>query len=144
MGMYTELVFAARLRPKLPKKVLAILEFMVSKDSDWKEPPEDIPVHPFFQTERWTRLFRCGSYYFGIHKPHAILEWDDISTSYSLSTRSSLKNYEDEIGKFLDWIRPYVSQGSGRRGMYATVCYEEDDSPTMHFIEEGDENSEVA
>lgn len=133
MGMYTELVFGARLQPDLPQKVEKALKYMVRGTG--KE-PEELPDHEFFQSERWARLFHCGSYYFGIHRPHAIMEWDDISNSYSLSTRSSIKNYDKEIDKFLDWVKPYVNQGSGTRGMFAMVCYEEDEAPTLYFLEE--------
>jgi hypothetical protein len=140
MGMYTEMIFGARLRPDLPTKIEKLLKYMVEPEKTAM--PKVLPEHNLFKCERWTYLFTCGSYYFGIHRPHAILEWDDVSNSYSLSVRSSIKNYDGEIAKFLDWIKPYLQQGSGNRGMYAVTCYEEDDVPTMHFLEDKDSDEE--
>lgn len=132
MGMYTELVFGARLRPDLPTDVVSILKLMTSGETgDYSGTP---PNHPFFQTERWQRLFTGGSYYFGIHRPHCVMLWDTVSLSYSISSRSSIKSYDGEVDKFLDWIKPYVQQGSGLRDMFAMTCYEEDEKPTMHFL----------
>ncbi len=138
MGMYTELVFGARLRSDIPKKVEKVLKYLVSERMNVPEELLGIE-HPFFQSERWQWIFKGGSYYFGIHRPHSIFEWDDISKSYSLSTRSSIKNYDNEIEKFLDWIKPYIRSGSGTRDMYAVVTYEEEPTPTLYYLHEEEE-----
>lgn len=49
---------------------------------------------------------------------------DEISKCYHISTRSNIKNYENEIELFLDWIKPYIEYGSGVRNLYAIVTYE--------------------
>ena len=59
---------------------------------------------------------------------------DNITDSYVLSTRSSIKNYANEIETFLDWIKPYIESGSGYRDMYAIVTYEEDETPKIYYL----------
>lgn len=130
MGMYTELIFGAELKRETPTEVITILKSMVKGNKTYRK----LPNHPFFESARWKWLFRMGSYYFGIHDGNAELKFDDICKAWHLNTRSNLKNYDDEIEKFLDWIKPYISQGSGYRDFYAIVIYEESDEPTIYYL----------
>ncbi len=59
-----------------------------------------------------------------------------ISDTWNLSSRANLKNYDDEIEKFLNWIKPFLEQGSGERDFYAIVCYEEQAEPTIYYLKE--------
>lgn len=61
---------------------------------------------------------------------------DHIDKRYHISTRSNIKNYEDEIETFLEWIKPYVENGSGSRELYAIVMYEEASKPTLYYLHE--------
>jgi len=60
--------------------------------------------------------------------------FDDISKSWHLSTRSNIKNYEQEIQTFLEWIKPYIDGGSGGRDMYAIVIYEEQEELDIYYL----------
>ncbi len=82
-------------------------------------------------------LIGC-SYYFGVSSPVSQLWYDDISRQWILSSRSNIKNYENEIETFLKWIKPYISSGSGNREMYAIVIYEDTDEPTIYYLHDGD------
>jgi hypothetical protein len=52
---------------------------------------------------------------------------------YSICTRSSIKNYENQIERFLEWLKPYIEYGSGYSHFYAIVTYEEGD-PVIYSL----------
>lgn len=47
-----------------------------------------------------------------------------------INVRCNLKNYDGEIGAFLDWIMPWVFAGPECLGYYR---YESDDHPTLIY-----------
>lgn len=132
MGMYTELIFGASLKPNAPNEVIDSVKFMIGER---EEVPEGFPFDPD------TRTFNSGSYYFAVNNPVNKMWYDEIGEDWRISIRANLKNYEDEIEKFLDWIRPFISQGSGSDEMYAIVIYEEDDKPTIYYLNDEDEDN---
>ena len=129
MGMYTELIFGAELKKDTPKNVIEALKYIIG---DTEEKPNDFPL-PDGRCE-W--LFRCSSYYFGVTSAVSKMWKDDISESYVISTRSNIKNYKGEIEAFLEWIKPYIDNGSGYRDMYAIVTYEEAEVPNIYYLHE--------
>ena len=128
--MYTELIFGASLKEDTPKKVIGILKYMVG---DYTEEPKD---YPFPEDSRHSWMLRSGSYYFGVNQGSSSLRYDEIKKSWVLNTRSNIKNYENEIESFLVWIKPWISQGSGCRDMYAIVIYEEQEEPELFYLDE--------
>ncbi len=135
MGMYTELIFGAELKKDTPKEVIDIIQYMVG--GDFEEDKElKIPEHNFFKTSRWRMLFTCSSYYFGVNESLKKMWYDEISNTWRISTRSNIKNYDSEIEEFLEWIKPYIEDGSGDRGFYAIVCYEEQEEPRIYYLSE--------
>ena len=138
MGMYTEFVFAVELNSKTIERdgVINILKYMV-RDAK-RIHPDKLPNHPFFKTERWWMLFTMGSAYFpGItHSDFQCSHGD-----YFLTVRSNLKNYDSEIELFLDWITPYVVNAHGK--CFGYFRYEEDDNPSLIYIDHYDEVSPV-
>lgn len=131
MGMYTEFVFASELKRDLPSEVEQVLKTMT--EGYGFDELLIIPDHDFFKCDRWTMLFTCDSYYFD-GKTSASFEYDNISKSYYLTVRSNLKNYDSEIEKFLQWIKPYLDiYGNKFLGYY---MYEEYESPTLIYSDE--------
>lgn len=127
MGMYTELHFNAELKQDTPKEIINILQTMLGK----KEKPEMFPKHAFFQTARWSFMLQCDSYYFDA-ATYSILKYDKISKSYYLCIRCNFKNYDDEIEKFISWIKPYLAKDEDEfLGFYR---YEETEQPTLIFM----------
>lgn len=51
----------------------------------------------------------------------------------TIAVRCELKNYDNEIQKFLDWIMPYVQETNEILGFY---LYEEDDFPTFIYYKD--------
>jgi len=126
MGMYTELNIGVSLRSDTPLNVINIIEYMLSDDNmKMCDMPFD---HPLFSTERWHFMLLCGSYYFD-GQPDSHMVRDDIDHEYKCNVRCNLKNYDNEIELFLDFIRPYLVT----RGFLGYKRYEEDGEPTLIY-----------
>ncbi len=125
MGMYTELIFGASFKEGTPKEVIDTIKYLV----DYGEKP----VPCLFDMDR--NPLGGGSYYFGVSSPVKKFWYDEIGRSWILSSRSNIKNYNDEIEKFLEWIKPYIDTGSGNRDMYAVVIYEDESEPTIYYLD---------
>ena len=130
MGMYTELIFGVVLKKDTPDQVIKALKYMIGET----EKPNDFPL-PDGRCE-W--LFQGGSYYFAINDSVTKMWIDKIDKQWHISTRSNIKNYEGEIETFLEWIKPYIDGGSGRRNFYAITIYEEASVPTIYYLEDED------
>jgi len=94
MGMYTELIFGAKLKIDTPDDVINTLKHMLGKD--------DIPIgfNPIIDFGRNPLI--GSSYYFGISTPAYRMIKDDIDNQWEISTRSNIKNYDHEIESFLE------------------------------------------
>lgn len=120
MGMYTEIIIKCSLKENLPETVNAVLNQLFNNE----EEVENLPNHPFFSCPRWRAIGRCSSYY---HIPWADANYRD---GY-LFSRSDLKNYDNEIYLFFDWLDPYINE-------LPNTCigwswYEEDDVPELRY-----------
>lgn len=123
--MYTELIFGAELKKDTPPEVVGTLRYLIG-DSESKD-------NLVFETKSGRRF--CGnSYYFGVSRPVNKMWYDEISEAYIVSIRCSLKNYDNEITDFLEWIEPYIDSGSGQDDMYAIVMYEEWCEPKIFYL----------
>ena len=126
--MYTELIFGATLKKDTPDKIINALNYMLG---NVEVKPIDFPL----SDGRCEWLFKGSSYHFAVNNPVNDMWKDGIDEQYHVSTRSNIKNYYGEIEEFLEWIKPYIEQGSGSREMYAIVIYEEQDIPTMYYLD---------
>lgn len=125
--MYTELVLKCSLKEDIDENAKNILDYLFNN----KELDENkIPNHEFFKCQRWNHIGSSSSYY---HIPFALSRWDTKIGSY-LFSRSDLKNYDDEIDKFLDWINPYIEDyNSDDKLCIGYKWYEEDEIPTLIY-----------
>jgi hypothetical protein len=127
MGMYTELVLKCQIKDDLPDDVRAVLKHLFKGGDE----PESLPDHEFFKSRRWSLIGRCSSFY---HHPNAMSDYwtghgDDDNRGGYIFSRSDLKNYDGEIGHFIDWLMPYIDQDEG--DCIGWEWYEEDDVPTL-------------
>lgn len=136
MGMYKELNVSMNL--KLDKNTLEVLRVMVGE----REMGADIklPDAPLFSTytQRWNFMLMCDSFYFDHTASSSLVNkmtWaDEDNMERVLNIRCDLKNYEDEIELFLNWIYGYATT----RGFVGYMRYEEDSDPTLiYFTEDG-------
>lgn len=127
MGMYTALVLDARLKVDAPEDVIETLTYMVA---DNKPHEQDLPSHPLFGDTRWTWMLRGSSGYFPIERVPQLRQLLDgyPGGAWLLSVGCSIKNYDDEINLFLDWLKPHIEEALGY------TIYEEDATITPILI----------
>ena len=128
MGMYTELIFGAELKSDTPIDVINTLKYLVGDI--------DIPSNLLYTEDR--NPLMGGSYYFGVNTSVTKMYFDEISDAWVLSSRANIKNYGNEIETFLEWIKPFIDKGSGNREMYAVVIYEDQEIPSIYYLNDGD------
>ena len=125
MGMYTELNIGVNFSPFTPNNIIKILDYMLGNNGDNNI---ELTSHPLFSTERWRYMLRCDSYYFD-GRTDSSMEYDDIGNNYQLNVRCNLKNYNNEISLFLDFIQPYLNT----YGFLGYTRYEEHEDPTLIY-----------
>ena len=131
MGMYTEWVLKCEVRDDVPADVRAVLNFLFNGADE----PSRVPRHAFFSCPRWRMIGSCSSFY---HTPFALSKYsdgleDDGSRGGYIFSRSDLKNYDEEIEQFLDWLMPYLDHETG--ACIGWTWYEEHEQPTLLFKE---------
>ena len=92
-------------------------------------------VKQFIDEYSLRKLIWCTSYYFGAHNNKPSCVFDKIANTWCISFRANCKNYQNEIERFIEFIKPYVEYGSGPTNIFAIVQYEEDDYPTLYGTE---------
>lgn len=125
MGMYTELIFGAKLKKDTPESVINTLRYMIG----------DIDKPEILEFDANRNPLIGGSYYFGVTRSVSNMYYNLTDKRWQISTRANIKNYEGEIDQFLTWIKPYIEQGSGTRDMYAIKIYEEQEEPTIYYLD---------
>lgn len=131
MGMYTELHFNAELKQTTPQEVLQVLRHMLNAPGAPARDALTLPAHPLFSTDRWGFMLTCDSYYFAA-QTHSTLTYDEITKTHYLCIRCNLKNYDQEIEKFIDWVSPYVDGFPG--DFLGFHRYETTEQPTLIFL----------
>ena len=126
MGMYTELNIGVNLNKNTPDKVIKILNYMLEGNDDNDE--INGINHPLFSTDRWRWMLVSDSYYFDSRTDSSMTK-DSISKCYELNVRCNLKNYDNEISLFLNFIQPYLDTD----GFIGYTRYEEYENPTLIY-----------
>ncbi len=129
MGMYTVLNLSVELKKNTPQNVIDTLNHMLR--SNMEDMFHTKPEHPLFNTQRWDHMLKCDSYYFAEETQHTF-HLDPISKQYYLTVITNLKDYDGEIEKFLNWIKPYVEP----RGFAGYSRYEESEEPKLIYFTE--------
>ena len=116
MGMYTRLVLNVAIEEDAP--IVTEVAAMVANKG----------------THKGRRAWMLGSSSYYHDKINACsFEHDDISKTWKLSVCCDLKNYEDEVAWFLDFIAPHVATDD----LAGYVRYEETVSPTLVWFRAG-------
>ncbi|WNM70198.1 hypothetical protein [Myxococcus phage Mx1] len=135
MGMYTEIRTDFTLRPDTPEQVIKTLMVMAGLDSNVsfndREKFDHGQDHELFKTDRWGIMLTMGSAYFD-DEPNAVVTRTRAGPHFT--SVSNFKNYDGEIRKFADWIRPYIfSQDTP----YVTSVYEETTDVATRYFTDG-------
>ena len=137
MGAFTELNIAVNL--KADKDTYDILKYMLGEIDVCGK----LPDYELFKTSRWRYMLCSDSFYFAHTASSSLVNkmpYRDDHEERILNVRCDLKNYDDEIKKFLDWIYTL----SDTRGFIGYMRYEEDKNPTLiYFTYTGIEYKEV-
>lgn len=133
MGMYTELHYNVELNTEEGvDDVIRTLRYMTQDEEypvaeDWILRTQS---HELFHTNtRWQHMLRMDSYYFP-HKPASRVYEDQ---GWYLNVRCNLKNYDNEIEKFVDWIDPFVELHGGTDRFLGFKRYESEHHPTLIY-----------
>lgn len=129
MGMYTQLHVGTRLKKDLPEDKVNILKYMIGKT---KAEPEIMEAHPLFKASRWHYMLQCDSYYFD-YKTTSLFKYDDIGNHWWFNVTCNLKNYENEIALFLDWLYPLIEDSIDEKEFIGYYRYEENDIPNLIY-----------
>lgn len=129
--MYTEIYFSANLRKDISALALLAIKFMADPMANDYHAPSELPDHSLFKTDRWKQLMTGHSYYLTGSSLQEF-RWDEIGSFWALTFKADIKNYSDEIAKWLDFVEPLL---------YGTPCvehlghfrYEEDTTPTLLY-----------
>ncbi len=122
--MYTELVLKVNLKDETPTEVREILSYLFDAERPFSTLPAfALPDHPFFKCDRWRNVGNGSSFY---HHPKAL---SHIDKDY-LFSRSDIKNYDEEIEKFLNWLSPYLNEYQ-RGNCVGWYWYEEQEYPYL-------------
>ncbi len=130
MGMYTELYISAQVKPEGRHKEAFLRLFTQENTEHALQDYADL--HEAFTLSRIQfGMIPAGcSHYFLPMSTHKC-EWNKISEAYSLTFRCDLKNYENEIETFLDWLMPMIDAYEGEH--IGHMRYEEADEPTLLY-----------
>lgn len=142
MGMYTEFNIGIAFKKNTPDNIIKILEYLLCGGRVGYEQEEyilgiitrerELAEHEFFKCDNWDIVLAGYSAYFdGITVSK--MELDEMQRKYHLNVRSSIKNYEQEIEKFMDLISPYIDT----EGFLGYMRYEECDDPTLIYNDRG-------
>lgn len=115
MGSYTQFFFAAKVNDE--PAVIDVLRFMLFGGDR-----PALPDHPLFKTDRWDCMLRMEDL-------HVAKLQKGFMDKWSVVAHSNFKNYDNEIDKFVDWIRPHLC-GLGP-DMIGFKLYEHDENPTI-------------
>lgn len=108
MGQHTAFIMKCELKADTPQQVIDTLKFMTSPNDE--EEFDNFPDHPLFETEEWEYMLDIAGG--ALWDPNSTLKYFKRSNSYTLKVRTSVKDHEYQIQKFLHWIAPY-SRTSG-------------------------------
>ena len=112
MGHYTGFQIEVLLRKDIPPPALAALIDSTGMlgENLGKGLKFDKPDHMFFRLcKRQSALFWCSSAYLPQPEYNTGLQFYAENDFWMLKVGSSLKNYDNEIEYFLDWVAPYVA-----------------------------------
>lgn len=137
MGMYTELCISVELKETVSQHVVNTIKWLAG-DRECEQ--AELPTHPAFKAgNRISAVLTSSSYYFAACKSRTEFYYDDITNSWRLDARSNLKDYNDEIALFMEWLGPYIEPRDVDDDGWQFVGhmrYEEDMYPTIIYVHE--------
>ena len=132
--MYTEFIFESELSKDTPKALIDAFTPVSRKDTGIEITSNKLEISKFIEKFDLNMLVNCCSAYFPAQQSFFNMYYNKYSDTYGIFIRSDLKNYEQQINEFLEFIKPYVVMGCGSNDIYAYVLYELDERPTIYSL----------
>ena len=132
--MYTEFIFEAELSKDTPKGLIDAFTTVSRKDTGIEVTSNKLEISNFIEKFDLNMLVNCCSAYFPAQQSFFNMYYNKYSDTYGIFIRSDLKNYEQQINEFLEFIKPYIIMGCGSNDIYAYVLYELDERPTIYSL----------
>jgi len=130
MGMYTELYISALVKVSGRDKE-AFLRLFTNENTD-NQLAAFADLHDAFKLSRVQfGMIPGGCSHYFVPMSTCQCEWNEIADAYCLTFRCDLKNYEDEIETFMDWLMPHIDAEPGEH--IGHMRYENDDAPTLLY-----------
>ena len=98
MSYTTEIKLKINLGRNTPKDLIEWLNKCI--EGNQYAPYEE---NPFFETERWTRIFATYGYY-GYDKPYI----KEVKNGWELAIHTDINYEHEELNTFIEWIKPHV------------------------------------
>lgn len=135
MGMYTTIAVKAKLKPEF----YGLSNDIRNKKTKNKE--RYLETTGFFSDSRWA-FCMFGAYSFSGRAPAELFGISEIpwleEDNGVFEATGCLKNYDDTIDNYLNWLVPKLEFESGqyRTEPFAASQYEEDDFMTLYYIDD--------
>jgi hypothetical protein len=111
VGEHVSFIMACQLKKDTPENVLNSLKLMTENpDSLTEESYDDLPDHPFFDTEVCNLILRSAGG--TLWDSHSFLQYDEGFKTNRLYIRTSVKQGLEQISLFLQWLAPYCVNGA--------------------------------
>lgn len=139
--MYTEFIFGCALKEDTPKILIDSIDYLINaeRSSNITRTSSETEIKTFIEEHSLWSMFGGGSAYFPVSYNPGVFRFEEniiCENYYEISTRANLKN-GGIIEDFLEYVKPYILEGSGPSNVYAYVQYEESDFPTIYSLEYG-------
>lgn len=145
MGMYTEFIFGCSLKESTPKILIDSIDYLINaetSESNIIRTFSEKEIVNFIEEHSLYSMFNGCSAYFPYAWSRGAFRFEKesfIGKYYEISTRANLKN-GGIIEDFLEYVKPYILEGSGPSDIYAYVQYEESEFPTIYSLKYGKTN----
>lgn len=144
MGNYSTLKLSVDLKTD-EEELVNVLDFMMSRRTHKNAQTELVEQegitldHKLFQTERWARMLHGGMSEFD-EMSEPVLTYERVpNTEFDnyihFSCHFTIKNYDDEIGCFLDYLSNYLYSKEGT--VVGFFYYDEWERPTSIAVVDG-------
>lgn len=130
MGIYTHFVINVNLRKNTPQEVIDTLLYL-SSQSLYNPINENHQLYYMYGEEKLIFTGHSGVF---DGDSYCLFFFDEVQEEWKLTINSSMKNYDREYQKFLDYIQPYIAMEFEEHQKFLGFMRDEtQDAPTLIY-----------